>query len=239
MAEKPKGRGGSKETPAQGADFIPGTESDEDFEKILSLLSGWINAGVARADIDSDGDVVFELPGEMRELFGAEIPSGLTKQHVLRIIRTEMPSLIGASLAEKPRQYLKSHVPEYLYEKLDDLTERGRKAATALVSKELKERILLRRTTLSYVIKEIQAVRGSYESPTSGVEKAKLPFTTVEFTFVRPRSPKTMIFTPGPEGVAFAIGQKDEVQIRVDLHRDDIKSLVKDLTNLIEKDRTS
>jgi hypothetical protein len=35
--------------------------------------------------------------------------------------------------------------------------------------------------------------------------------------------------------MVFAVGQKDEMHVCVDLHREDIKALVKDLTGLIEK----
>jgi hypothetical protein len=236
MSEEPKGRGESKKAPAQGAEFIPGAESDEDFQKVLVLLTGWVNAGVVHAEIDPDGDVTFKLPGEMRDLFGAETPSGLKSQHVLGIIRIEIPSLIGAGLAENPKRYLMNRIPEDLHERLDALVQRSQKVVTSLVSKDLKERILLRRTTLSYVVKEIQAISGSYVSRSSSGEKANLPFTSVEFTFVRPRSPRTAVFTPEGESMLFAVGQKDEIQVRVDLHRDDIKLLVEDLTGLIEQE---
>jgi hypothetical protein len=222
--------------PASDRDeFVPSAESDEDFEKVLTLLSGWVKAGVVNADLDSDGDVMFKLPEEMRDLFGGETPSGLTKQQVLRIIRVEIPVLVGAGLAENPKRYLARRVPEDLHERLDVLVERSHKAVDSLVSKELKERILLRRITLSYVIKEIQAVSGTYQSLSTGGGRTNVPFTTVEFSFVRPRSPRTAVLTAEAEEMVFAVGQKDEMHVCVDLHREDIKALVKDLTGLIEK----
>lgn len=237
MPEKTKGRGKSKETGVPGTDFIPGTESDEDFDKVLSLLSGWLSAGVVYADLDSDGDVVFELPEEMRDLFGAEIPTGLTREQVVRIIRTEIPALIGAGLAENPKQYLRFHIPERLHERLDVFMERSRRAVESLVSKELKERVLLRRTTLHHIIQEIRSVSGTYESVSGKGVKETLPFKAVEFIFARPRAAASMVLMDPQEGIV-GFSPRDVMQVRVDLHKDDIKALVRDLTELIEQNST-
>lgn len=215
-------------------DFVPGTESNEDFDTVLSLLSGWIRAGIVDVDVDWEGDIEFEIPGEMRDLLGKEIPSRLRKQHVLRIIHTEVPWLVAAGLRKRTREYLKVRLPETLRDRLDDLVKRSEKAVATVVSGELRERILLRRTTLGYVIREIRSISGSYESDSDGDGRTSLPFTTVEFTFAKPRNRGSLLQFDPHTGTGRLVSA-DQIQVGVDLHREDIKSLVKELTKLVDK----
>ena len=90
-------------------DFVPGVETDEQFEKVLSLLSKWINAGIVDVEVDTDGDVTFGLPGEMDELLGTQVPFGLKHKDVVSIITFEIPMLIGAGFSRKPKEWMKKH----------------------------------------------------------------------------------------------------------------------------------
>jgi hypothetical protein len=214
-------------------EFVPGTESEEDFEKVLSLLSKWVKGGIVEIDLDPDGDVEFVLPREMRDLFEKEMPRGLKEAQVAKIIRTEIPALVSAGFSKDARNYLRFRLPSNLHGRLDDMAERAQKAVRVLIDRTLKERMLLRRTTLGYVIGSVQSLSGSYESLGGKDEKLNIPFVTLEFSFVRPRAGVTLAMDPS-EGVTI-VGRKDEINVRVDLHREDVKTLVKDLTKLSEK----
>jgi len=215
-------------------EFLPGEESNGDFERVLALLAGWVKAGIVNIDVSPDGSVTFELPEEMRDLFGGEIPKGLTEQQVIEIIQVEIPLVTAAGFAKRPIDFFRYRVPESLREKVPDLVKRSEKAIASLVSRELKQRILLRRTTLGYVMKEVRAVSGSYEARSTTDEDSNLPFTAVEFVFVRPHAGSTIVLVDPGEG-AVSLGPKDEMQVRVDFHVEDIKALIRELTEIIEK----
>ncbi len=234
MSKKPEEHSESVVPLSEEKEFVPGEESNEDFEKVLALLAGWVKAGIVDIDVTPDGKVKFELPAEMRDLFGGEIPRGLTEEQVLDIIQGEIPQLTVAAFVKRPLDFFRYRVPENLRGKLNDFVKRSEKTVKSLITQELKERILLRRTTLSYVMKEIRALSGSYESRSTTGEASNLPFTTVEFAFVRPRSGATMVLMDPGEGVV-SLSPKDEIQVRVDFHVEDMKALVRELTEIIDK----
>ena len=236
MSKKPGEGTQPADTSSEKTEFVPGEESNEDFDSVLALLVGWVKAGIVTVNVDPDGRVTFDLPGEMRDLFGGEIPKGLTKKQVLEIIDVEIPVLTTAGFVKSPSNFFKHRVPESLHDRIPDLTKRSEKAMAALITGELKERVLLRRTTLSYVMKDIRSLSGSYESRSSTGKQTKLPFTTLEFAFVRPRCGATMVLVDPAEGVV-SFGSKDEIQVRVDFHTADIKALVKQLTAILETER--
>jgi hypothetical protein len=234
MSKKPGEEVEPVESLSQEKDFVPGEESNEDFERVLALLAGWVKAGIVNVDVSPDGRVKFDLPVEMRDLFGGELPKRLTEQQVLEIIQVEIPLVTAAGFAKRPLDFFRYRVPENLRGRLADFVKRSEKAIACLVTHELRDRILLRRTTLSYVMKEIRALSGSYESRSTTGEDSNLPFTTVEFVFVRPRGGATMVLMDPGEGFV-SLGPKDEIQVRVDFHVEDMKALVKELTEIIEK----
>ena len=236
MPGKPRKRKEGVAAAPETDEFVPGTESDEDFGKVLSLLSKWLKDGIVELKVDSDGDVEFVLPREMRDLFQKEMPPGLTDSQVVRIIRTEIPALVSAGFSKDSMGYLRYRLPESLHDKLGDMVGRSKRAVDVLLDSELRERILLRRTTLGYVIREIRSLSGSYEAMLGKDGKAKVPFTTLEFCFVRPHAGVAITVDPR-EGIA-TIDPKDEIKVRADLHKEDIKALVRDLTKLAETART-
>ena len=76
---------------------------------------------------------------------------------------------------------------------------------------------------------------GTYEFSLGTGAKETLPFKAVEFTFIRPRAGASMVLMNPEEGIV-GFSPKDMMQVRVDLHTEDIRALVRDLTELIERD---
>ncbi len=214
-------------------DFVPGTETGDQFGKVLSLLSEWMKAGIIDFDLDPDGDIDFKLPSEMSDLLGTQIPSDLTHKNVVAIIRNEIPALISAGLEKKPEQRLRYLLPEELHEKIDVMVERSAKTVKILVDKNLKERILLRQATPVYVVDEIRSIASTYHIELEKGEKVDVPYLSIEFTLAKPRSGHMLVLNPKERSAIFS--RKDDIKVTVELHRDDLKDLIKKLKDIEEK----
>ena len=213
-------------------EFVPGTETEEQFDRVLSLLSEWIKAGIVDYELDSDGDIRFNLPSEMRDLLGKQTPSNLTHENVLSIIRNEIPALVSACLQKRPERRLRHLLPEQLQEKIDEMVDRSKKVFDVLINKNMKQRILLRRTTPCYIVEKIQSIESTYRVESEKGEKIGIPHFSLEFTFTRPRSERMMYVSPIEPMVTF--GRKDNIKVTVDLHKDDIKDLINKLSKIAE-----
>ncbi len=214
--------------------FIPGKETEEQFEQVLNLLSEWIKAGLVEIDVDTDGDVNFTLPDEMEELLETQIPEELTRRNVEEIIALEIPVIIAAGLSSNKKNMLRRRIPEELEENFDVLLERSKKAVDKLISKEIKERVLLRRATSSYVIENIRWKKGTYHIEEN--EKGKeidVPYVSMEMNLSRPHSYYTIALNPiqGTGGIK----KSDDIAVTLDLHIDDIKNTIKKLNDIVNK----
>lgn len=214
-------------------DFMPGTETEEQFEKIISLLSKWIKAGIVSIDVDVDGDISFELPREMDKLLEAQVPRDLGYKKVHEIITQEITFLIDAGLRKNTEKAIMSTMPKKLHEKMDIMMKRCEKAVTNLVDRSLKERIMLRRTTPGYVIEGIRSIESTYNVEEKEGEQIKVPFISLELTFAQPRS--GYVFSLNPVEQKFSASRKDEVKITLDLHKEDMKDFIEKLNSIEEK----
>lgn len=217
----------------QEKDFIPGTETEEQFDKVISLLSQWIQAGIVSVDVDVDGDIKFELPREMDRLLETQVPRDLGHKKVRAIINKEIPALIDAGLRRNPEQALRLTMPEKLHGKIDTMEKRSEKAVTNLVDRSLKERIMLRRTTPGYVFEDIQSIQSTYHVKGKEGEKIDVPFISLGLTLAKPRSGYT--FSMNPLERSFSVSRKEELKVTLDLHKDDLKDLIKKLSEIEEK----
>lgn len=217
----------------QEKDFIPGNETEEQFDKVLSLLSQWIKAGIVSVDVDLDGDISCGLPREMDKLLETQVPSDLGHEKVRAIIKNEIPPLIDAGLRRNPEQALRSTIPEKFHSIIDTMVKRSEKAVINLVDRSLRERIMLRRTTPGYVFDEIQSIQSTYHVEGKEGKKIDVPFISLELAFAKPRS--GYIFSINPMERSLSVERKEEVRVTVDLHKDDMKDLIEKLSKIEEK----
>ncbi len=216
--------------------FISGQENEEQFAKILSLLTSWIKAGIVDIEVDSDGDVDIDCPSEMRDLLGSQIPNGLTHDNVVSIIESEIPALIMAGLSKDAKEWLTRRAPDELSDesgRIDLMVNRTENAVKTLLSKNLKERLLLRKASPSYVVENLRWNQSTYHLETEKKEKTDVPYISLEITFTKPRSGRVLIVNPS-EG---AVGMKrtDDIKINLELHRDDVKKIIKKFNKILER----
>ena len=218
----------------QEKDFVPGVETEDQFDKVLSLLSQWMKAGIVSVSVDVDGDITFGLPREMDKLLETQVPRDLTHEKVHGIIRNEIPALVDAGLRRNPEKALRLGVPEKLHGKIDTMVKRSEKAVASLVDGPLKERIMLRRTATGYVLEDIESIQSTYHVEAEKGERIDVPFVSLELALAKPRS--GYMFTFSPREHAFTAVRKDDIRIILDMHKDDIKDLIQKLKKIEEKE---
>jgi len=214
-------------------EFIPGAETEEQFDNVVSLLSEWIKAGIVDVKVDTDGDVNFGLPSEMDELLGTQAPSGLKHKDVVSIIKHEITALIGAAFSRKPKEWLEGRLSESLSDKIDVLLKRCEKVSESLVTENLKKRVLLRKTSPAYVLDELNWNSGTYHIESEGKEKVNIPHVSLEIKFARPHSGRVVMIHPDERSISF--GRSDDILVTLDLHKDDITDLIQKLKGIEEK----
>ncbi len=138
---------GALAMPEESDKFVPGTETAEQFTKVLGLLCEWVKGGVVSVDVDSDGELDFDFPREMQELLAPQLPKGLTSADVRGIARLEIRTLAAASLSQRPRENLARMLPEQIRGDLNEMVRRCDEVDKQLITPSLKQRMLLRRAT--------------------------------------------------------------------------------------------
>jgi hypothetical protein len=214
--------------------FLPGTETEEQFGKVLDLLLKWIEASIVDVKVDTDGDVSFDLPAEMDELLQTQVPHDLTHENVLAIIRNEVPVLVSAGLDKNPQHRLTAVMPEPLHEQMDTMLKRSEKAVGALLNKNLKERMLLRRTITGYTIDKIRSVESTYHVESQKGDKVDVPCLSLEFTFAKAGSGYLLTFSLKGPGYGVSFSRKDDMRVTVEVHKDDLKDLINKLKKIQE-----
>ena len=215
-------------------EFLAGTESDEQFGQVVSLLAEWLDAGIVEIELDNDGDIRFKLPKEMDELLKAPIDIDLPKENILKIIKNEIPALVAAAVDDNPKQRLIVMLPDELHSKIDEVVSRCEEVSSKIISDKMKQRILLRKVTKGFIIGDIQTQPGTYHVRTKVGQSIDVPYISMEFVFSRPSSGQMMTINPRDRSVRFE--KTDDIKVTVDMHKEDIAYLVEELKQKISEE---
>lgn len=212
--------------------FLPGTESEEQFDRILSALSEWIDSRVVDIEVDLDGDIDINLPRESDKFLSSSKLKDLPTENVVGIVEYEIPGLLTGSLSDNVREWIVRSFPDKLLKNIEVMVERSKKVFRALGSEDLKQRSLLRKNTSAYVIEGISCRHGTYHHKRKNKEKIDVEYMTLEFTFTKPRS--KMIFALDPDRRAMIGTRSEEVMISIDLHKKELEELIERLKKILE-----
>jgi len=212
--------------------FLPGTENEEQFNKVLSALSEWVKSGIVDIDIDLDGDIDINLPDDSGELLESQLVKDLPKENVVGIIEYEIPALLSAGLSDDSKKWLIKTLPDKILKNIDSMIERSKKVFKTLGSEELKHRSLLRKITSGYVVQSISCKHSTYHHLEKDKERIDVPHVTLEITFSKPHS--RMMIGFDPERHTMVGRRSEEIIVTLDLHKIDLEKLVKRLKAILE-----
>jgi hypothetical protein len=204
--------------------FTPGLETDEQFNALLDVLARWIKSGAVAVDIDSDGDVEFTLPDELNELMTTQVPEGLTYEQVRGIVKTEIATLLDASLAKNPARYLERSVPDKVLDKNPNLVRRIDRASETLLTPVLADRALLRKATTGFALDEVSWKRVTYHIDGPTAERHDVPCVSMQLSFVKPGA--APILSVKGSGKSFSITPGERLSVVLELHKDDLVQLI-------------
>ena len=184
-------------------------------------------------DIDADGDISFDLPDEMEELLETQVPNGLTYENVASIIKVEVYALIFGHFIKNPEYFFKRMLPKELRSKADVMLGRIQRTIDALITESMKERVLLRKTTRAYTFESVDWHLGTHHVKAEEKKKTDVPYVSLEMKFSKPCSERIM--SMNSRGQVINASRKDDIAVALELHKDDLKDLIKELQE-IEKE---
>ena len=113
------------------------------------------------------------------------------------------------------------------------MVQRSLEAIEKLVNKNLKEIILLRRATTVYLLDDIQLTEGTYHIDLGKGKKVDVPHASLAFTFAKPGAGQILVMNTNMGSAGFR--RQDSIDVSVDLHKDDVKDLIKKLKKIEKK----
>jgi hypothetical protein len=212
--------------------FLPGTESEDQFDKVLSALSELINTSKVDIDLDLDGDIDISLHDKTESLLSSSLSKDLPAEDAVGIIEYEIPALLSASLSDNAKEWLIRSLPDKIIENMDSMIGRSKKVFKELGSEELKKRLLLRKGTNAYVVQDISCKQRTYHYRGKNKERINIPHVTLEIRFAKPRS--RLMIGLDPEHRTVISRRSEEVTVELDLHKNDLEKLINDLSTILE-----
>jgi len=214
--------------------FVPCTENEVQFDRVLYALSEWVKTGIVDIDMDLDGDIDINLPDESGELLGSQLVKDLPRENVVGIIEYEIPALLSAGLSDDAKDWLIKSLPDKILKNIDAIAERSKKVLKTLGSEELKHRSLLRKITSGYVVQSISCKHSTYHHRKKTRERIDIPYVTLEITFSKPHS--KMMISFDPERRVMVGRRSEEIIITLDLHKRELENLVKRFKTILENE---
>ena len=217
---------------------FPGNESRKVFSAAVTLAKELIDSDGMTIRVDRDGDArLFIDGGVLKELSDKKFSGGLTRDLFKALIETELTAFVRATIYESDKEGIKREFPDRVLKTTGEreLVWRLEKIRAALVPANLKERVMLRRTSKGSIldcitwelgIKKHDEVKG----PLDGITYANLCISYA---------------SPFTSGVAFRVRSEEgslEVpmvsepkQLNLELHESDVEEMIKILTLVRDK----
>lgn len=234
----PKGGNVTKKSEKKGEVPIPGEESRTTFLSALDLTARAVRDGIITVALDSDGDLEFEFDNSaISALLSTQALEHLSADQFSNLLTTELPSLLRSSIYCDPMVGLRRELPVSVLKGKEDefLWRVSALAQKNLLSREMKERFLLRKVSKGPVLGDLT---WDISLKTHDEEYGALPSIPVAhvcFAYALPRTGMSRLkIKAGP--LSFDLPVINEPgQLAFELHKTEIKSLIDDLNRVLEK----
>jgi len=143
-----------EKTPEEHNETEPALCAREDFEAVVQALVDMLQRGIASFRLSTGLPIRLRIDDERFAEFEDELP--LERPAFLRIAGTEITSLLVAALADEPERALLHVIPDEILKRdgaMEELQARLALVRERLVSKSLRERVLIHRTTKNEVLR--------------------------------------------------------------------------------------
>ncbi len=217
---------------------VPGEEPRQTFLAALDLTVRAVKDGLITVTLDSDGDLEFEFDyNTVGVLFSTHAIEHLSSDQFTNLLTTELPSLLRSSIYRDPMTGLKRELPlSVLTGKEDEFLWRVNALAEKnLVSREMKERFLLRKISKGPVLGNLTWDVGLKTHDEEYGALPNIPVAHLCFAYALPRTGMSRLkIKAGP--LSFDLPVVNEPgQLAFEVHRTEVKGLIDDLNKVLEK----
>lgn len=229
-SKKPTKRGSKKHKVP-----TPGTESRKVFTAALVLAKDLLNSKGLWIKLDETGNAELVISGEKLEAIPKDkFKDGLTREYLLSLIATEFESLVKVTTYSEPTVGLQVEIPdEILKEKgTDEFLWRLEEVKKELVPPNLKERVILRKTSQGFVLQNAtwQVITKKHDQDRGKL--SDIPCGCLSLTYSSLRSNPTLLRL-GAKGVSVELPTvREPNRLTLELHHAEVEELIETLTDL-------
>lgn len=223
----------------------PGEETRAVFSSALTIAKELLSLKGLRIGLDEDGDVEFTIYSQKLDTIPKDkFKHGLTMEHFLVLIGTEIESLLKASTYVDPTRGIQKEIPPVVIKKVgvDEFLWRLHQVEKEIAPPDLKERITFRQTAQGFILKNVnwQVITKKHDQG-----RGKLSDITCACLSIAYSSPRTNLapIRFGAKEMSVELPTvREPRQLSLELHKADVEELIetlKDLCDNLEKVKKS
>lgn len=227
----------SKKTKSTEKTLEPGTESKEVFSLILSLVKDLIDQNEIKIEVEDDGNLGFSLsPSKIKPIISKKIEGNLLFDNFLKILSTEIESLLNASVCSDLNKGIKDNIPSSIIKEvgIDELISRIKEIQEIInIPGDLKKDLIFKKTTKELLLNEIKWEINNkvFDDELGPLENFK--YSTLSLSYSRPVTESYVARLAG-EGIRIQLPVNSEPkQITFALQEKDVQNLINKLNNLL------
>ena len=213
----------------------PGKEPRELFIAALDIVSDLFKSNDLTLELGVNGqvDIVIES-NKITSIPKDKFQHGLTFEHFETLLRTEFDSLVHAATYLDPIEGINISIPSEVLKEVgqEEFLWRLHETATRLISNEIKEQAIFRRSTNGFVIKDIN---WQISVKKHDKQKGKVPdiaYACVSLIYDSARNAGQSLRL-GSKGVFVELPVlREPKQLSLELHQADVDQIIKSLTDL-------
>lgn len=230
----------TKKTDKSQEVFRPGTEEKEIFCLALSIISKLLDEKKVGIEVDSSGDLelAFSLgPPEIKDCVSKEIKDKLSFEEFMKIVATEVESLVAASIYPDKVKGIENNIPSTILKDvgIDEFLWRLEEVEKVInIPKALKQDSIFKKTTKGLTLKEIkwETNNRTFDEELGQLDNCK--YATLSIVYSRP-STEAHSFKLSGGGFSIKLPTFTEPkQITLELQKKDVTKLIDNLQRILD-----
>ena len=218
--------------------FRPGTEERETFSLVLSILSKLLDEKKVGIEVDSTGDFDFSLdPSEIEDCVSEEIKDKLPFENFMRIISTEIESLVVASIYSDKAKGIENNIPSTILKDvgIDEFLWRLEELEKVVnIPKALKQDSIFKKTAKGLTLKQIKWTTNNKTFDEELGQLATCKYATLSIMYSQP-SIDTRDATLSLAGMSIQLPVVTEPRhISLDLQKKDVTEMIVTLQQILD-----
>jgi len=216
----------------------PGTEERGIFSLVLGITAELLNEKKIKLDIDSDGDPDFTLnPSEIQDYVTEKIKDQISFENFIKIIPTEIESLLKASVFSDKTKGVKENIPPTIIKDvgIEELLWRLEETNKVLsISEAFKREAIFKKTSKGLLLKDVkwETKRKVFDDEFGKLDN--IEYATLSILYSQPITEGySAKFGIESLSIQLPVGIEPK-QITLELQKKDVKKLIDNLQKILE-----